>query len=332
MKKLTLYILLLIFLSCEKGAVDDGPKEQNIHTDSLGIGWKKVLIGDTDAMSDIHFYDNVGFAVGGKKILKSIDGGDNWELAFQTERSVFNLSMGNANNIIAISLSGMMYCSDNGGLSFKDITLNDRELNEIFFIDDTTAFAIGLSLWKTKDVGKHWEKITEFTDQTGIRTYRTVHFINESVGWVISPDKGDSTIKVFKTVDGGKSWNMKDSKEDKFKVSSLYFIDEKNGFINAVPNTYRTNDGGDTWELIREGSLSGLGDLRFGDVHFLSKNAGYISDCKSIYKTINGGASFTREVRLDTDNADADIFEIFFTDETRGWACGCKGYILKYEK
>lgn len=336
MKKIILYTLLLIFFSCTKTTNDNSEiissREQITQVDSLGTGWKKILINENDKMSDICFFKKTGFAVGGERILKSLDGGNNWDLTFQTEYSVFNVSMGNPENVIAISILGGIYYSNDGGVSFEHIFLNDPDLNEIFFLNDTIAYAVGLNLWKTNDAGKHWQKITELTTTTKVRTYRTVYFINESLGWVISPNKESSTIDLFKTEDGGFNWNKFDSDGNKFDVSSLYFTDEKNGFINAVPNIYRTTDGGNNWELIRSGSLAGLGDVRFGDVHFLSKDIGYISDCKNIYKTINGGSSFTKEVELDSTNANADIYEIFFVDESHGWACGGKGYILKYEK
>ncbi|MFT3747272.1 MAG: YCF48-related protein [Agriterribacter sp.] len=312
---------LLILISCTKQN-DDPPPVQNV--DSLGVGWKKVAIGEGRQTSDIWFSENTGFLAGGHEILKSDDFGDTWNAVVNTKFQVFNVSMGSPQNIMAIGYPQTIYYSNNAGASFDSITLQDKQLNEIFCINPTVAYAIGYDLWKTSDAGKNWQKIYSFPVYNE-RLYRTVHFINEFEGWAIA-GRNLAEVGVYNTQDGGNSWQFLDSGKVKFGLNSLFFTGDMIGYTGNGSQVLKTIDGGSTWGIIK-GGVSG-----FVDTHFFSPESGYVSGDKKIYKTIDGGLHFTTEVSLSATNNDARVIEIYFADPNKGWACGYKGYILKYQK
>lgn len=238
--------------------------------------------------------------------------------------SGFQRKYGWPQNIMAIGYPQTIYYSNNAGASFDSITLQDKQLNEIFCINPTVAFAIGYDLWKTSDAGKNWQKIYSFPIYNG-RLYRTVHFINELEGWAIA-GRNLAEAGVYNTQDGGNSWRFLDSGRAKFSLNSLFFTDDMIGYTGNGSQVMKTIDGGTTWEIVKDG-VSG-----FVDTHFFSPENGYVCAEKRIYKTTDGGRHFTIDVSLSASNNDARVIEMYFNDPNQGWACGYKGYILKYQK
>lgn len=321
-KNLIIRIILacLLFTSCAK----QNDPLLGADEETLGAGWKKIAIGEGRQTSDIWFSGNTGFTVGMYEILKSDDFGETWNLAAHTASQVFNVSMGGPQNIIAIGYPQTIYYSNNAGASFDSVKLQDQQLNEIFCISPTVAYAIGYNLWKTTDAGKTWEKIYSFP-MYNERLYRTIHFLNEQEGWVTAA-RNTTEVGIYKTQDGGFTWQFQDSGKTKFSLNSFFFTDDKIGYSGNGMQIMKTIDGGATWKIIKEG-LSG-----FVDTHFFSPESGYISGDKNIYRTIDGGTNFTPEISLSESNNDARVIEIYFADQDQGWACGYKGYILKYKK
>jgi photosystem II stability/assembly factor-like uncharacterized protein len=103
---------------------------------------------------------------------------------------------------------------------------------------------------RTEDGGKTWTEVYR-----GSRTYELtwkISFPTREVGYVTvqsyNPDPKASERFVAKTVDGGRTWTemllVNDAKVRQFGVG---FIDEKTGWVGAVPGGFATTDGGATW-------------------------------------------------------------------------------------
>ena len=64
------------------------------------------------------------------------------------------------------------------------------------------------------------------------------------------------------------------------------------------------------------------------DIQFINNLTGFYCSPDEIYKTTDGGNTWTRICKI----ADKRILEIFFLDENTGWACGLDGLLLRYKK
>ena len=104
----------------------------------------------------------------------------------------------------------------------------------------------------TQDGGKSWFSSSLLPSTTkwigDPIPYVNAHFISDLVGWVSirkATSSNFSTGEIFKTVDGGKTWQMNDmpSGED------FTFMEENNGWTVNMPEQklYNTVDGGLTW-------------------------------------------------------------------------------------
>lgn len=320
----TFFILVLTFSSCSKDSDETtAPSDQ----DTLAAGWTKVPIGKYDRMTDIEFKGNIGFGAAGSNIYKSTDGGKSWKVVHESIYYKINLSMGGTNNIIlAGGNSNIILYSNNEGISFDTVSIDDKDINEVFFVNDNTAYIIGNALWKTNDAGKHWEQVYQFTRGTAT-VYRNIYFTDEQKGWAIAlTTTGHPGL--FRTMNGGKDWQVQDSGYSKYAMASISFAGENNGYINTLNSSIQKTTDDSTWTSIKYGNRTNI----LPDVFFLTPELGYFSDGKRIYKTTDGANTYSAEVSLADNSADAYILELCFTDPQHGWACGYLGAVLRYEK
>jgi photosystem II stability/assembly factor-like uncharacterized protein len=220
--------------------------------------------------------------------------------------------MGSESNIIFTGLTNKIVFTKNGGAAFDSVNVNDW-ISDAFFVTPSTAYAIGNGFWKSTNAGSTWTKLYDFPNPIG--DYRTLHFLNDQIGW-IAGEQG-----VFKTINGGADWEQKMiGPEFTGSSANVFFADANIGFISAQSLIGKTSNGGASWSKIFTGSYA------YKDLHFISAATGYVSDSSYIYKTQDGGSTWNKEVVLPGKL----IVELHFTDATHGWACGT-GIILKYQ-
>jgi hypothetical protein len=128
-----------------------------------------------------------------------------------------------------------------------------------------TAFVLNQGTWVlvSRDKGKSWNRTLVSDKLSSIRMLK-LGFTSDQNGYLIVT--GDKTMSweanfIFKTNDGGQSWNNLGSLDDVFNlVTDGGFINDQLGFISfgelryegqpPIPNLYRTTDGGANWERV----------------------------------------------------------------------------------
>lgn len=69
---------------------------------------------------------------------------------------------------------------------------------------------------KTKDGGKTWD-VRCMIDETSI-CLSSIYFIDKDSGWAVG-----GSYKIFKTIDGGETWNMT-TEENSNTLYSVFFL------------------------------------------------------------------------------------------------------------
>lgn len=247
--------------------------------------------------------DKIGFIVGGKDILKTIDGGVNWEQVEKSDFDLFSISFVDSLHGITVGgdwlyeVSGILI-SENGGLLWNEISsaiINDY-IDEIKFINFDTGYAVGGNvsatysgyIIKTVDAGETWSQLN-----TGMNTYwlTDIDILLNGTIYVIA-EYG----QILKSIDEGLTWTQQNSNTTK-SLYSLNFLNNDTGYIVGENGTIlRTNNGGTTW--IKKESPT---DKNLNTLYFKDANTGFIPfydwniDSTVLLSTKDGGSNWNQK-------------------------------------
>lgn len=184
------------------GATNPGPVI--LGTNDGGITWNEQYTNPSmyNICFDINFCnDSTGWVVGSSGlILKTIDGGNNWNLqnsyTYQYIRNVQALS----NSLVyACASMGIFLFTNDGGDNWHYLppsTFNDNNLHGIFFLDSLNGLIVGdlSSLYYTTNGGMNWSYET-----FGFEEYlHDIYFTDPSNGWIVGMEG-----LVYHTSNGG---------------------------------------------------------------------------------------------------------------------------------
>jgi photosystem II stability/assembly factor-like uncharacterized protein len=287
---------------------------QILHTADGGQTWTQQSEPagySTGAPASIYFVDdNNGWAVGGGAwnttggncgwhVIHTTDGGQTWlpqadpygcgwnnwtEAVFNSVRFV------DANHGMAVGGDGLTLHTSDGGQTWTASQVFDSDPNcrcwpsfqAVSVIDANTAWAAASqNLWSTADGGNTWTKhLTPNWTQApaGNWWFNGLQFVDANNGWVVgaSPYGSPAGGIVFRTADGGNTWNQQGMLTTFSGLTGLSFVDANFGWVvgtaSAVASSiYHTTDGGNTWNA--EASPNGVGALN--SVSFVDRYHGW---------------------------------------------------------
>ncbi|PIP78357.1 MAG: hypothetical protein COW85_04295 [Ignavibacteria bacterium CG22_combo_CG10-13_8_21_14_all_37_15] len=195
------------------------------------------------------------------------------EIRDGTDVSIFD-----KNNIWFCTEDGKIYHSNNGGfnwtLQYRD-SINFPFFNFIKFFDKNNGIVVGDAIsaqspaiiLKTTNGGNNWVLINHdyLIGEWSRDVFFPIEFPSLSVGYFY----GSGYHKLYKTIDGGTSWQIVPLPTGIYKTYMIKFYDENIGMlvsdINAADDfIYRTINGGNSWT-----KLSLLTNTNHHDIEFL---------------------------------------------------------------
>ena len=210
------------------------------------------------------------------------------------------VGMQDANDGWGLSQDEVFYTTD-GGQHWKDVTPTSgwllQSITKGFFLNGATA-------WLIQPDRQDFSRGTLFHTNDGGRTWQSsqapfgpgpMQFLNDNDGWVMAnrgAAAGSTAVDIYKTTDGGSSWDKVQSAGPQTKItpgtlpfggdkSGMDFRDLKSGWIGGTQPIsghsylYRTTDGGKTWEsqdLAIPAAYSSSSVLDFAPKFFNSKD------------------------------------------------------------
>ena len=281
-----------IFFKDENNGFATGMRGRIIKTNNGGINWVQYSPTYNTIKHTEFTTNNIGYTLVGNDYFKSTDSGNTWSYistplhyeyanGFDFVNSDIGYSIGGGTT----SAAGSVYKTTNGGSTWTKSNNGVNVIADGFyaidFIDENIGFVSGgfnqPKTLKTTNGGNSWQQLNTLR-------FGQIQFLNTSVGY--ARNIGNSFNRIYKTIDGGLTWNIIFEIED--DVKSFHFVNENVGyFVGDSALMYKTINGGDTWQQLT------IPYEFYTLVKFYSENLGYISDEEGLlYRTVNGGISW----------------------------------------
>lgn len=227
-----------------------------LHTGDGGNTWEYQQSGTPNNLSDVYFVDSQhGWAAGSNNtIIHTVNGGLSWQLlAISGDSTRLFTSIYFADELTGWTVhnSGEILHTQDGGTTWEVQASWERGGTALLsFVNDQIGYAKpgrDTLLVKTTDGGQHWIPISNYR----FRWETDMFFLDEHHGWV-SNTKGPSSFwpdyaNVYGTTDGGVTWTCLDTLKEVLHLSSIFFVDDRLGWVASPNKIYQTTDGGNTW-------------------------------------------------------------------------------------
>lgn len=161
--------------------------------------------------------------------------------------------------------------------------------------------------------------------------------VNATTAWAGAVSASDGNGGVWKTIDGGVTWNQQNSSAYTTSGSSFFnvvhFFDENNGITEGDPiagkfEVYRTSDGGNTWSTIPSANIAAAssGEYGYNGGNVAAGNSfWFVTNLGKLYRTTDKGVTWTKLNTPITDFGSATASgRVDFSDDNNGILVGSK--------
>jgi photosystem II stability/assembly factor-like uncharacterized protein len=211
-----------------------------------------------NTLNQVWFYGTSHGYIAGENgtFLRTTDSGHNWELTtFLPDQNWKSVAFSSAQTGYLVSAGGKIAKTTDGGVTWNVIFDNpSMHFTRVRFINVTTGFAIGEQglILRTTD-GNSWNAIPSGTTAR----MNDIVFVNQVKGFIAGDyDYVNNTNIFLTTSDGGNSWVNSVVEAGYNMFTSIAFANESVGYVSGSYNTFRTTNGGTSWEPVCWSALS----------------------------------------------------------------------------
>ncbi len=210
-----------------------------------------------------------------------------WEV--QTSGTDENLSaifFLNPKKGFCVGYHGTVLRTDDGGRRWVKVAVDAAYyLTGVFFASETAGFIVGEfgTLLATADGGATWKPVALGKGKLDV-IFNDVGFAGP-YGWIVG-----EFGTVMRTVDGGRTWKPVDIRMGEYMLFSVAVLDKSRVVITGADGlVLLTENGGASWKKVDLGVRNQV----FG-VHFDGPRDGYVFGKNILFRTGDGGRSFTK--------------------------------------
>ncbi len=289
----------LHFLDDRRGWVI-GNNNDAFRTTNGGQSWLQMVNFPAGSYYDLEFLDaQTGFAGGNGSVVRSRDGGVNWEVLTWWDghgvvrgidfRDPLNGVFSNNRIVSSSPYPNGIYLTSDGGDNWTSIYSGDAGL--LTYLNADTILAVGPGfLMRSDDLGLNWTTIAWPWPEEGLGAW-----------WPLTPDiiVGVGNLgTVYRSVDGGLSWSLvRPGPVQSGYGWQVQFTDARNGWISGPKGwLLKTSNAGESWTQVQSGLAVGWTDVEMADplVGFAVGPTG------EIVRTRNGGRLWEAGLLQDT--------------------------------
>ncbi|MCQ6957182.1 FG-GAP-like repeat-containing protein [Mucilaginibacter aquariorum] len=222
------------------------------------------------AITDMVFPENknTGYAVDNDRILKTVNGGQNWAVSYAaTNNNFIAIQALNNTQLIAFGAGGQLFRTADGGATWQQIAVQGSYLRSVYFLNTTIGWSGDNegNVYYTVNAGASWAKQNTIMG-TALTCYK-LKFVNDSTGYALT-----NGFNVYKTSDRGKIWEPLPR-------------DNNYAYLGYTLNDFQFN-GNTVW------TAGGHGQIQ------VSSNGGGTPIPKALFTIDTAGAAGTGQVKL----------------------------------
>lgn len=307
-----------------------------IKTTDGGITWTDVSSPDyTGSSSIVRGVDFINSTTGwvcgnGGKIFKTSDGGVSWVLqATGTSVNVMDIDALDINTVYAVVYNNIFLATTNSGSTWNLTSglFTNAYLNKVEFLNSTTGYVTTVyeNVYKTTNSGVSWSEIGQVSTGDWINGLEVTNdgnvFISGRGGRVEKYSSGTWT-KLISNFNSGYN----------YALLGVKFFDSNNGIVLNEKKILKSTNGGSIWS---ETVVINTEPVTFYNGFFRNINTGWLVGAywtngarpvPSIYKTTNGGSSWTNHEEY--THPYKFLNSIDFFDDNFGCAIGSYGVFM----
>jgi photosystem II stability/assembly factor-like uncharacterized protein len=261
------------------------------------------------------------------------DSGATWARLseFEEDRPVGCLFQLDADTLYAGGYSGYVVVSDDGGATWRDISVPmDEEytadVTSVCFVDTQRGWAATPRvLYGTEDGGTTWEPFKEFDPSSEDKAFPRIGCVTATMEQdAVRVSMTTLMDGAYQSTDGGHTWEKADLGDAK-TTFSVSFLTPRRGIVTgAGGRVWTTEDGGETWDAADL-------PLEFNVLHAAWNPA----DADIVACGAGGMLACSRDAGMTWARVGAGspwtFFGAAFKDQETGWAVGESGYIAATE-
>ena len=293
-----------------------------------GANWTLTSTGlPSTTLYELTYASNTLYASGNSSwVFRSTNDGQTWDsLAFagnQYYTSTYYCLDRNASTMLTAGAFGLINSSTNAGVNWVAhnylgyaSTLNDIWCSSMNGNVIAVGSASPVQILFSSNGGNTWSFTA--SENLGTVTCYGIDMVNNSTGYVSA-----STSWIFKTTDGGQSWDTNKVYSTSTTLYCTDFIDVNTGWVSGSSGrVLMTTDGSATWTLQTTGTTSSL-----YKISMVNSTTGWISGSSgTCRKTTDGGTTWTAQ----TSNTSSTLYEIQMQNANSGYLCGSSGTLRK---
>ncbi|CAG0952871.1 Ycf48-like protein [Phycisphaerales bacterium] len=307
-----------------------GNNQDAYRTTNGGATWTPMPAMASGSVRALDFITpTTGFAGYNGACTWTPDGGATWQLrgVYPDAPIVFGMDFRDASVGLASGIrstpyhDGGIYKTIDGGLTWS--LVYDGSVNDVIWLDNTSAVAIdGTWIIRSDDEGATWYPYSFTVIDTGFSEFTRAGQSNTLAGVSLAGD-------IWVSTDLGMSWwRVVEGMGVLPATWAIEFSDDLHGWVvGANGLTFKTIDGGISWQLMNSGCGDEITDIQFAD----DQNGLAVTHFGFVFTTHNGGQRWD-VARLKVTGVlfgrDEGLGAAFALDANDWWAGGAGGVLF----